>query len=79
MAISIIRISVLIALCFAGFICFFGEPLDDSATWFTDLLLSKGIAVLCFYGLYRLYPMWAKTDKWIGAYDRWSSKGMEDR
>lgn len=78
MAISIIRISVLIALSFVGFIGLCGEPLDDSATWFTDFFLSKGIAALCFYGLYRLYPMWVKTDKWIGAYDRWSSKGVED-
>lgn len=78
MTTSIFRISVLVALCLVGFITLFGEPLDNSATWFLDLLASKVVAALCFYGIYRLYPAWAKTDKWVGAFERWTTKDMED-
>ena len=78
MAIPLFRISVLIVLSVVAFIGIFSELLDDSATWFADFFLSKGIGALAIYAIYKLYPRWSKTDKWIAAYDKWSEKGLEE-
>lgn len=77
MAISIFRISVLLVLSVVALIGIFSEPLDDSATWFADFFLSKGIGALAIYAIYKLYPRWSKTDKWIAAYHDSCCKALD--
>lgn len=77
MAISIFRISILLILSCIGLIGLFCEPMNDSANWLTVFILSKGIAAICLYGCFRLYSRWAKSDKWIASFDRWSSLNEE--
>ena len=70
---SLIRVSILIALFVVAYIGILSTPFETSS-WFFDLLLSKGIGILAAWGIYKLYPRWAETDKWVAAYDRWCSK-----
>lgn len=76
--ISISRIALLLGLAFICFCGLVSVPLDDSPTWGFDLLVSKVIGFGAGYAFYRLETLWAKTDKWLMAYERWSAKGFED-
>lgn len=76
-AISIIRITALLALAFAGIYGVFCEPLDDSATYGLDFWTSKALGALSLYTEHLLYRRWVRTDHWLAAYDRWIN--MPDR
>lgn len=79
MAKSLIRISILIALSLVAFFCILSEPASkNDFIWFVQFFVSKAIGVAAGYGLYKLYPRWVKTDKWVAAYGKWSSEGIED-
>lgn len=75
---SLIRVSILIALSVVAFIGIFSAPIDNSPTWFSDFFISKGIGFVAAWSIYKLYPRWAKTDKWVSVYDKWCSKVTED-
>lgn len=70
---SILKISILLALSFIGGFGLLSEPHIDSQTWFLDLAMSKALAALAIFGIYKLYPRWAKDDKWIAAFHKWST------
>lgn len=71
--ISLIRVLLLLSLFTVGFLCLFAIPVDDSETWYSDLILSKGVAAVCFWSFGKLYERWKKTDRWVRAYDRWNT------
>ena len=70
--IHIIRVAFLLALFTVGLLSLFAMPMDDSPTWYSDLLLSKGLAAACLWAFGRLYKRWKETDSWVRAYDRWN-------
>ena len=72
--ISIIRVLLLLSLFAIGLSSLFAIPMDDSPTWTSDLLISKGIAFCSLWLFNRLYERWKITDRFIRAYDRWSTK-----
>lgn len=74
---SLIRISILIALCIVAFIGIFSEPMEDSSTWFTDFFLAKGMGLAAIYAMARLYSRWRKSDPWLAWYHQWSVKGCD--
>ena len=39
-----------------------------------QLVLTRAIGVAAALGAHRLYQQWKKTDRLIGAYDRWCEK-----
>lgn len=71
---SILRILLLITLFTTGFLGLFAIPVDNSDSWYTDLLLSKALAAVCLWSFGKLYTRWKKSDAWIRAYDRWNAK-----
>ena len=76
--ISIIRISILIALALVAFVGIFSEPTaENNGAWFLDFFLSKGIGAAACYGIYKLYTKWVKVDAWLAAYDKWSEYDEE--
>lgn len=77
MTTSIIRTSILIALAIAALIGILSTPLDDSATWFADLILAKAFGAGAAYAVYKLYTRWSKTDKWIAAYHDSCCKALD--
>lgn len=70
--IHLTRIAILITLFTAGLLGIFTIPMDDSATWYSDLLLSKLLGGVSIWIFSKLYHTWRKTDKWIRAYDKWN-------
>lgn len=75
--ISIIRVLLLLSLFTVGLSSLLAIPMDDSTTWTSDLILSKCLAFIMFWLSNRLYERWKVTDRFIRAFDRWNSKGME--
>lgn len=75
---SLIRVSILITLSIVAFIGIFSTPIDDSPTWFSDLLISKSIGFLAAWVISKLYPRWAETDKWVSTYDKWCAEVTEE-
>lgn len=70
---SCIRVAILILLFVVAYIGILSTPIKTSS-WLFDLLWSKGLGILAAWGIYKLYPRWAETDKWVSAYDRWCSE-----
>lgn len=70
--VSILRASILLSLFTIGMLGVFAIPVDDSTTWYFDLLFSKLIGGACLWIFSKLYEHWKKTDKWIKAYDKWN-------
>lgn len=70
---SIIRTLILLALFTAGLLSLFAIPMDDSTTWYSDLLISKAMAPVCLWSFGNLYERWKKTDRWVRAYDKWNT------
>jgi hypothetical protein len=68
---SIIRICILAALIMVALVGVLSFPMENSTSWFTDILISKSIGVAAIYALCKLYVRWAKTDKLISAYYHW--------
>lgn len=75
---SLIRIIILLTLFSVGFFLLFAIPMDDSPSWTSDLLLSKGLAFLSLWQFNRLYERWKVADRIISAFDRWSNKGVDN-
>ena len=70
-ALSILRIAVLLCLGFYAMSFFFNIENDESyLAFFLYVIFDKAFAVLLAYIAIRLYNRWAKVDKWIGWYDR---------
>lgn len=67
---TLIRISILMALLTGAIAGIFAIPVDDSNTWYLDLLLSKAIAAGCVWLFSILYRQWRKTDPHIRAFHR---------
>lgn len=77
-AISIIRISILVALSCIVIILIFGEE-QDANVWafFFHVIVDKGLGIgLCFY-IGRLYKRWSKIDPWLKAYDKMCDEVMD--
>lgn len=55
---STLRASILIALFMAGIVALFIIPENDSPTWWSELIITKTICVICFYILARLIRRW---------------------
>lgn len=68
---SILRAIILFSLAVVTFVTLFSIPSDSSAHFYFDLLMPKAICIVTGYALYRLYPLWCETDKWIGRFDKW--------
>lgn len=69
-AISIIRITILLALgTFALAFLFGSESSDNTAQWLLSLIIDKGLAAAAIFTLIRLYRRWSKTDPWLRAYE----------
>ena len=77
-SISIIRILLLLTLFTVGLFYLFANPIDDSPTWTSDLILSKCIGFITLWLFNRLYERWKIVDRFIRAFDRWNNKGMEN-
>lgn len=73
---SIIRIAILFSLLMAAVVCMLSEPTGESR-WFFDFFVSKGLGVICFWALAKLYPRWSRDDKWVAKYHKWCMKGVE--
>ncbi len=71
--VHITRVAVLITLFTTGILGIFAMPMDDSPSWYSDLLLSKAIGAGGIWTFHRLYKKWRMTDKWIKAYDKWAA------
>lgn len=78
-AISIIRISILVALSCIAIILIFGEEQDENLwAFFFHVLVDKGLGIgLCFY-IGRLYKRWSKVDPWLKAYDKMCDEVMDN-
>lgn len=72
--VSFLRVSFLLGIFAIGMLGIFAIPMDDSPTWFSDLLFSKLIGGACFWIFSKFYDHWKKTDKWIKAYDKWNDE-----
>lgn len=48
------RYYILFVLELVGIVFLFAVPMDDSETWFSDLIFSKAVAVVAWYAWYRL-------------------------
>lgn len=75
--IHLTRIAILITFFTVGMLGIFAIPMDDSATWYSDLLLSKVIEAGCLWVFYKLYEVWKRTDRWIQAYEKWCNVDKE--
>lgn len=75
----LIRIAILISFFTVGMLGIFAIPMDDSATWYSDLFLSKLLGGTCIWIFYRLYKVWKRTDSWIRAYDKWNDKQVKSQ
>ena len=62
MTINLRRVA-LIALGVVAFLGIFSTPVDDSTTWWRDLILSKVIGFAAGYTLHRLFTRWEADDK----------------
>ncbi len=65
--VSFLRASFLLGIFAIGMLGIFAIPMDDSTTWFSDLLISKLIGAAALWFFSKLYDHWKKTDKWIKA------------
>ena len=72
--VHLIRIAILLALLTTGLLGIFSIPMDNSDTWYSDLLLSKISGAVCIWAFHRLYEKWKRIDSWIRAYDKWNEE-----
>ncbi len=65
--ISIIRISILLALAAFAFLFIFGQ--EQGPAWELHFIANKVLGFGAAYFLARLYKRWRNSDPWLMAYD----------
>lgn len=73
--ISIVRIAILLALFGFGVLFLLGEENKDCS--FFQIIIDKALALAALWYAGRLYKRWAKSDKWIRAYDKKCDEVMD--
>lgn len=73
---SIIRFAILFTLFGFGVVMTFCEPLEDSATWYADFMITKVAAAVSFGLLYLAYKKWSVIDEWIKSFDQYDDVGF---
>lgn len=77
-AISIIRISILVALSCIAIILIFGKEQDANLlTWTFSLIIHKSVGIGIIVLIVRLYKRWSKIDPWLIAYYKMCDEVME--
>lgn len=77
-AISIIRISILVALSCIAIILIFGEEQHANLlTWTFRFIIHKAVGIGIIFLIARLYKRWSKVDPWLMAYDKMCDEVME--
>lgn len=56
---SAIRASVILTLAAIAFVCFFAEPMENSDTFWRDLIVTKAISLASGFTAYILYTLWS--------------------
>lgn len=77
---SAIRIAILAILTTTAAVCILSEPLDtyDMPRWLLAFIASKAIGAAALIAVIRIYPHWCRSDRFIAAFDRWCSRGIEN-
>ena len=68
---SFFRVSTLLLVSVVAMYLLFGTECDkNEISWYLHVYFDKGLSVLLFVLLYRLYRRWCKIDPWLIAYEK---------